>query len=67
MHLFQFLVTPVTSSLLRHSLDFSALYTNIPHDLLLDSISQLISEAYRISGAGCMWVPKHPLNVLVHP
>ena len=34
----------------RHfdSFDFSTLYTNIPHDLLLDSISQLISEAYRI-------------------
>ena len=37
----------------RHfdSFDFSTLYTNIPHDLLLDSISQLISEAYRIRGA----------------
>ena len=36
----------------RHfdSFDFSTLYTNIPHDLLLDSISQL-SEAYRIRGA----------------
>ena len=33
------------------SFDFSTLYTNIPHDLLLDSISQLISEAYRIRGA----------------
>ena len=27
------------------------LYTNIPHNLLLDSISQLIREAYRIRGA----------------
>ena len=37
----------------RHfdSFDFSTLYTNIPHDLLLDSISQLISEAYKIRGA----------------
>ena len=36
----------------RHfgSFDFSTLYTNIPHNLL-DSISQLISEAYRIRGA----------------
>ena len=33
------------------SFDFSTLYTNIPHDLLLDSISKLISEAYRIRGA----------------
>ena len=37
----------------RHfdSFDFSTLYTNIPHDLFLDNISQLISEAYRIRGA----------------
>ena len=37
----------------RHfdSFDFSTLYTNIPHDLLLGSIGQLISEAYRIRGA----------------
>jgi hypothetical protein len=36
----------------RHfdSFDFSTLHTNIPHDLLLDSISQLIREAYRIRG-----------------
>ena len=36
----------------RHfdNFDFSTLYTNIPHNLL-DSISQLISEAYRIRGA----------------
>ena len=33
------------------SFDFSTLYANIPHDLLLDSIHQLISEAYRIRGA----------------
>ena len=33
------------------SFDFSTLYTNIPHDLLLESIGQLISEAYRIRGA----------------
>ena len=33
------------------SFDFSTLYTNIPHDLLLHSISQLIREAYRIRGA----------------
>ena len=37
----------------RHfdSFDLSTLYTNIPHNLLLDSISKLISEAYRIRGA----------------
>ena len=33
------------------SFDFSTLYTNIPHDLLLDSIGKLIKEAYRIRGA----------------
>ena len=33
------------------SFDFSTLYTNIPHDLLLQSIEQLISEAYRLRGA----------------
>ena len=30
------------------SFDFSTLYTNIPHDLLLNSIGELIREAYRI-------------------
>ena len=33
------------------SFDFSTLYTNMPHDPLLDSNSQLISEAYRIREA----------------
>ena len=34
----------------RHfdSFDFSTQYTNIPQDLLLDSISQLIREAYLV-------------------
>ena len=37
----------------RHfdSFDFSTLYTNIPHDLLLDCIDTLVTEAYRIRGA----------------
>ena len=33
------------------SFDFSTLYTNIPHDLLLQNIGLLVSEAYRIRGA----------------
>ena len=33
------------------SFDFSTLYTNIPHNLLLQSIEQLICEAYRLRGA----------------
>ena len=36
---------------LQLDFDFSTLYTNIHHNLLLYSISQLISEAYRIRGA----------------
>ena len=28
------------------SFDFSTLYTNIPYDLLLNSIGELITEAY---------------------
>ena len=30
--------------------DFSTLYTNIPHHLLLDSLGKLILEAYRVRG-----------------
>ena len=33
------------------SFDFSTLFTNIPHGLLLQSIEQLISEAYRLREA----------------
>ena len=33
------------------SFDFSTLYTNIPHDLLLNSIGELVREAYRLRGA----------------
>ena len=33
------------------SFDFSTLYTNIPHDLLLKSLTELFKEAYRIRGA----------------
>lgn len=33
------------------SFDFSTLYTNIPHDLLLQCLTELITEAYRIRGA----------------
>ena len=33
-----------------NSFDFSTLYTNIPHDLLLDNIKQL-QESYRNRGA----------------
>ena len=31
--------------------DFSTLYTNIPHNLLLDSLCKLLLEAYRVRGA----------------
>ena len=34
-----------------NSFDFSTLYTNIPHDLLLNSIGELVREAYRLRGA----------------
>ena len=33
------------------SFDFSTLYTNIPHDLLLDCLDNLVKEAYRVRGA----------------
>ena len=29
--------------------DFSTLYTNIPHDLLIDCLNNLVKEAYRFS------------------
>ena len=31
--------------------DFSTLYTNIPHDLLLECLKSLVEEAYRVRGA----------------
>ena len=42
----------------RHfdSFDFSTLYTNIPHNLLLNSIGELIKEAFRIRGANYLVV-----------
>ena len=33
------------------SFDFSTLYTNIPHDLLLECLKSLVEEAYRVRGA----------------
>ena len=33
------------------SVDFSPLYRNIPHNLLLTSIAELIKKAFRIRGA----------------
>ena len=33
------------------SFDFSTLYTNIPHDLLLDCLDNSVKEAYRVRGA----------------
>ena len=32
------------------SFDFSTLYTNIPHDLLLDCLNNLVKEAYWVRG-----------------
>ena len=51
----------------RHfnSFNFSTFYTNIPHDLLLDSISQLISEAYKIRGAKYLVVQSDSTAYLV--
>ena len=36
------------------SFDFSTLYTNIPHDLLLDCIDTLVKEVYMVRGASCI-------------
>ena len=33
------------------SFDFSTFYTNIPHDLLIDCLDNLVKEAYRVRGA----------------
>ena len=38
------------------SFDFSMLYTNIPHNLLLNSIGELIKETYRIRGVNYLVV-----------
>ena len=33
------------------SFDFSTLYINIPHDLLVECLKSLVEEAYRVRGA----------------
>ena len=41
------------------SFDFSTLYTNIPHDLLLACLEILIKEAYKVRGATYKTIGRH--------
>ena len=40
-----------TTSTHFDSFDFSTLYTNIPHKLLLESLDNVVKEAYQVRGA----------------
>ena len=42
------------------SFDFSTLYTNIPHDLLLECLKSLVEEAYRVRGVN--WLQQDILD-----